>query len=540
MSSDHTTYSMEHWQQLLTQNPLPVMARSHADVCDALKNEDVSLYRLAQLIRPCPVICLHVFAAVNRQRKPGAPRVNNLEHALSLMGLTPLEQLMASLEPIHPLRDLASQRYSQAITASYHAARQALCWYEYLNREASEGVFWSTLFAQMIRWPLWLYAPDAMQRLQDRQAQGGDPSQNEADVLGGTIDELALMMDSHWPLPRIDAHDLELMQSVSGSTWLQLSRVATKPSAQRYTHAPLYDRYLRLLHEDRAIKLIRNGHCGAVMLANRIAQEATHSWYSKGMRRLLRLLALFTSSDLEKAAELSHQAAINTSREQRDWLMPAPAAALLWPTPLHEPKIKPTEAVPASAQDSIQPAPPQRPPARKANPARFKEIYQQLTSAPQEIKDLPQLVDLLGEALFEGMGFDRVVIALPNKERSSLISFRRYGDDSLRFALDLTPASLLRSMMQKPAAIWIKGPSQQAIWSQIPAPFKKLVNHDQFFLRSLFAGSRSAALLFVDMGVSKRPLSDKHYQYFQTLCKAAGPALTHLAQGTKTSRQGSA
>ncbi|WP_426415809.1 HDOD domain-containing protein [Aestuariirhabdus sp. LZHN29] len=534
MSSDNTTRTAEHWQLLLKSKPLPVMERSYRDVVDALKNEAVSLYQLAQLMRPCPVICLHVFAAVNSKRNPDDPRVNNLEHALSLMGLTPLRQLLDTLEPISPHRDAASQYYCHAITTSYHAARQALCWYQHLNREASEAVFWTTLFAQMIRWPLWLHAPDTMHELQQRLAQGGDIYRGEKEVLGCTIDELAQQLDSYWPLPRLDHNDREQFAEVSGEQWLQLSRIAIKPSSQRYTQAPLYDRYLHLLHDHRTIKLIRNGHCGAVMLANLIALKATHSWYSKGMRRLQRLLALFTGTDIENAISLCHKAAIDTSHEERDWLMPAPAAALLWPTPEH--KGHPSTSVPAKAAIGTPlSAPPNQPP-RKANPARFKEIHHKLAHEPQSVSNLPALIDLLGEALYEGLGFDRVVIALPNKERSKLISFRRYGDESLVFTLDLTPPSLMRSMMQKPAALWIKGPQQQAVWSQIPTSFRELIGNEQFFLRSLFAGNRSAALLFADMGASGRPLTDKHYQYFQALCKAAAPTLNHLARSTKASK----
>ncbi|MCL6415626.1 HDOD domain-containing protein [Aestuariirhabdus sp. Z084] len=536
MSSDLEIRTAQDWKTLLESKPLPVMEDSYHKLLGALKDENTSLYSLAQMMKSCPVICLHVLSTVNKSRKPDDSRVINLEHALSLLGLTPLQQLLASLKPINPRHSAASQYYCQAITSSYHAARQAQHWYQELNRETSETAFWTAMFAQMVRWPLWLYAPNKMRQLKAKVASGKNPQTSEEEVLGCTLEELTQLMDTHWPLPQLEAPERQQLSTVSASEWLQLSRIAIKPVLQRFAQAPFYDRYLYLMHDHREIKLIKNGLGGTVTLANMIAEEANHGWYSTRMRRLLRLLALLINRDFEDSADLCHQTAIDISHESMSWLMPPPATALLWPVRQSSiPQANIKQPVASAHKVPKTPSPGVTP--RKANLSHFKAIHQQLIKQPQSVEGLPQLAELLGRALYHGLGFDRVVIALPNKERSRLISFKRFGDDNLHFTLDLTQRSLMQNLMQKPASVWVKGPQQTALWNQIPPAFLRLVANEQFFLRSLFAGERSAGLIFADMGISKRPLSDQHYQYFQALAKASGPVLMHLARKPKPGSQ---
>ncbi|MCX4027591.1 HDOD domain-containing protein [Endozoicomonas sp. SM1973] len=551
METTQPVHGVAAWQQLLKKKALPIPNPTKAALLEAT-TENNTLPPLAAIIRHCPLTAFHIFHQANKNREITYDiRVKSLEHAMAMLGVDAIKMFINSVSSFDPLTDdLQANCLIKEVSNSLHAAHQAQYWFKQKTRKTSEEVFWSALFFNVTRWALALQIPKQMQLIQ--QCGGKHVQAIERQVLGCTISTLQLALDDYWSLPCISHHAWEQFRATKPSSWIAMSRFGRQKPEHGYTQASerAERRFQDKKEQDPQFRLLLGTPAAFIFWANALAQCSRFSWFSMNSSRLSGLMAALLNKGWDKTTQTIHQEAVNLSHKLTYGYGPAPAVGLVNSDVLyHEPKLmktqkKPSPAAPSQTTEAKPTTPLVKPIPAPATPhsiaekqgdiTHFEQIVENLKDHPERYPTLASLIDILTEAIIEGLAYERLIIALTNKERTRLKSYRCYPKtEKVQFEIILATAPFFNDLLKKQQTIWVKGKEQPDIWAKIPGPFKKAVGHDHFMLQTLTMPRKAIGMLYVDMPYSNSLFKVADFRYLQALGNACRITLLSMAQSKK-------
>lgn len=584
MSSAFQPKGLDNWLNILDEHLLPVLPARAYKISRLVKDPEVSLYDIADVLGSDPVMRMHLVRECNRQHKDHAVgTLSNTHHCVAMLGLDKVLILLrqfkaAKGDPKEP-KDFY---YFQALSQSLHAAEQAASWAQFRNQPNADQIYLASLMYGVPMWCLWRFAHKEMQIINTLFQREQIPLQEaEQAVLGCSREDIAKGLAKRWHFPDAIQTALDQKQLPSTTFLLRCAR-----NAQR-------DQHFKMPNKTPDGKLV-NTPALTIALSNNLAQEASRSWYSPQTRRCLGVIAAYLDQPLDEVTLLAKQTALKTSRQ---WLLPgieSPASNLIWPpqprkrrrikreqlalavaklsgskakvttktTPVPKPPPQPgkqakaigihSEHLPEGLDhNSIMSAPRPMAPQRTVSQFpgfvsrekrnEFEDGLRKLVLQPDYFSTEFEAIRFLVDLLYQCSNLERVLVALDDKKLHKLKAYYALGcDDSPKLQnveINLQPSNLFTQILAKPAGVWISPERKSSLSGLVPGTFKQASHSDEFFLMSVFNQRGSYGVFYADKGLRDQSgLSEAEYKIFKAACTTCSKHLIARAKRAAAKR----
>jgi HDOD domain len=570
----------EGWANYLVTKPLPSPFKVGQKVIRTLEKKSIPYAHLAKHVNKDPILAFYVMSHANDSQLEDTPSSKTLAHAISMIGLEKLVELIHE-QPFKAisLKNITSFYYLRTLSTSLYAGHLGKAIAKRKGKGNPEDLYWSSLFLGTPLWYLWRFATPEMRLV--RYAIRSNyklPKIAEQEVLGGTIVEVTAALSHKLNLPSLALTCYDPDKQLSLKQWATIAR-SFSPEG------------MPLKIDDREINLLMQSPHFIVMLANLIAHYSSYCWYSRATLRAQRILANYLNCSLDEAIQLTHVAAADMSRAHPMPGVMQPAAKLFVPprkrtkaqmkcelshfqsdtfatkdqktanvpkqeqAPSNMPNQNKTAVSPSQEQarkntleDDRQKqekvATQKQPEAQTgiAQSAEKKEalsqnpLYTELTNImanrPQEFTDLHELMNAATQGIAYGIELERASVGLISKDGSRFKNYYSVGcqnHESLKnFESQIVKGTIFEKLSARPASIWVKPSSDKKILDLIPMNFKSANDSKEFFLMSVFVSKKPVAIFFAD-NADNQTLTEAQYKQFKYLCSAVTTSLQHQA-----------
>ncbi len=544
------------WAQLLLAKMLPTPFKIGQIVTTKLRHESLPYQSIAQQLNNDPVLSFYIMNEANKGRPTGNPTSKTLDHAISMIGTDQLQGLIPKLPfKAASSKDISAFYFIRVLSSSLYAAHLGRAISLRKKKGNPEDVYWSSLFLGVPAWYLWYFATPEMRLVRYAiRSNFKAATQAESEVLGCTVKDIAQAVVQMLHLPDAVRAAYEENQQPSLKQWIQLAHSTPDKGSPQ----PLDDRDLSLLTQKTHY---------LAMLANMVAYNVTHDWYSRACLRSQRILASCLNCSLDEAIRFSHEVAADMSRAHPIPGIMLPAAKLFLPprlrsksagAPTAKDAAKTKQQAPMganststnTASETVKAQKPlKKPAAIETKPAKVQTdksspavnpIFSELTSImlnrPEEFIDLHELMNAATQGIAYGLDTKRAMVALVNKDNSRLkvyysVGCRQHGEMA-GFDSPIVGATVFGKLCERPASLWLKPSSSSKLNNLVPMNFKQVIEVDEFFLMSVFVNKNPVAIFYTD-NYQSTPMSEEQYKQFKYLCGAVSHALTHLANSKK-------
>lgn len=562
-----TAKPIKEWLIQLTRNPLPILPHTGANLLKQLQDPNIALNQVANVVGQDPILTLHVLRQANRLNKNKHTDITNINHAIAILGLSNVQKLSRNI-PISK-KDFTDKTYLNYLTSvmrSLHAAEQAKSWANKRAYHAPDDIYLAALLFGVPMWCLWQFANHEMNLIEHLISKERIPKIDaEKTVLGCSTEKICHALAKVWNLPEVVR---DAMNKKNQPSHRFIISTAKKAAGTAFPELPAYD--------PNGVAI--NSPAVQVMLANWLATETDIDWYSRQTTRCMRVASAFLRmSELDThhhsqiiALRVSRQFPIPGIASPANHLLLLPSKAIRRTIKLsqltqateqlsqnwekvesgqfesfadiiaEENKQKAAAAPPTStkvqdkAQGALRKAAATNKPAQEIDVGMLKDFINALKTAPEEFSNVNELMDMVCQTLRYGIGLERVVAGLLNKNHTEIQGFHQCGADEYprlcSFNVNLKPTNLFTKLVRQSAAVWIDPTNNGKALSQVPGSFKACNDSDHFFLHSIFYGSRPVAIIYADQGPGDAAaLKEDHYKTFKLVCNAINQCLAHQA-----------
>lgn len=519
LTSDIEPRPLTAWLELLEPMAAPVDAGVRDEVLKLLASGGNTAVAAQRMLRD-PALVLLLFREANRALARYDREAHTLEHALGLLGVGRVQQLLQkvpTLDPAHPSAAL----YRAALLRSHHAAAQARLWADGTGLWPAEEVFWSTLLSWSPLWLLCLEAGPAVAAMGETRArQGAISPARIAELIGCSHSALCAALAERWQLPQMSRLSWQPKASGTFRQWVALEHAA------RLDDAPVIP--------TRELSELCHHPALVVALANILAEEADWDWYSRRCLRLLSIAATACRRPLATIIGYVHQTAAAVSREHSGGGLHTPGAKLLsyWrQARLWVPDKPPAQEPAKSAAQAAAPAD-AAPAATSSGDAVLLAATVKQLRDPTRAGGVRETLELAVQALHRGAGFRRVAVLFvrPNGELQTVLSAGAEQAPALRqFRFESKNSQLLTQLLGKPVCLLVDNDNHAKYWPHLPAPLRAAIACDNFALMSVFAQQRAVALIYVDNAPGAIVAAQRQHTLFKQLCQLVGTALSRPA-----------
>ncbi len=482
--------AVERWVQRLSGAPIPVLQPT-LDRLAQLKarEDDVRPRELSEAVLHDPMLTLTVLRFLRRHRSSRMlADITTVEHAIMMLGVSPFFTFFANLQPVERLLredETALKGLFGVVARARHAALHAREWARIRHDIESDEVIIATLLHDMAEMLLWCFAPRLAEAVQARA--NADPAlrsaEVQAEVLGFRLNDLQLALAKIWDLP------------------------------------PLLTSLMDDYHADRP--RARN-----VILAVNLARHSAHGWENAALPDDLADIRRLTGRTAPEVRQRAFLTALEAARDQ-DWYGVHAPATWLPPYPVN------TEAPGGTNGPQVSPALLRqvlRLLEGSDDHALLNNSGDALRTRPDPRQMLPVLVSLAMHGLFKGAGFGRLAY-LETTADGSLARARYLGgmSESANLGGVELPVSaehfpLIERLSSLPA-LWWRGEADELPFAALPAPWRRVVHADGFFLAPVGAAAGAHGLLYADAGGTRVPGEAQ----FEALREVADRLAAHLA-----------
>lgn len=522
----------EDWGRYLSTKTLPSPFRVGKLVLKAIGEKDLSYANLAEQLNSDPVLSYYIMSKANQEKPDSNPTSKTLDHAISMIGMESLIQIIKTL----PFQDSSSEDiksfyFVRTLSTSLYAAHlgRAICHAKKIGHE--EDIFWSSLFLGVPVWAMWRFATPEMRLI--RYAIRNNfklPPVAEKEVLGCTLFEASAAMIQTLGLSDLVKDCYNPRHQLSHKQWISIAKLIDKEGNYKRPS------------EDKELLMRMQTPQFMVLLSNMIAHYSTHDWYSRSTLRSQRILAAFLKVPLVVAIRITHQAAAEMSRAHPMPGVMLPAAKLFL-DPRKRTKASRSEqkkadeaSVPAtenSDQSALQP--PKQKEAASLENSIFKEVTDIMQLKPMEFSDLHEVMNAASQGIAYGLNLEHTAVSLINKDATRLKNYYTVGcrenKELQSFETPIIRNTIFHKLIEKPASVWVKPNGSDKVAKLIPMNFKQVIEVDEFILMSVFVGKRAVAIFYADNNGD--PITEHQYKRFKFMCGAVSNALLHQANAKK-------
>ncbi|MCP4982572.1 MAG: HDOD domain-containing protein [Gammaproteobacteria bacterium] len=454
---------------------IPALEISHREALETLEDHSKTVADLADIIALDPGMSLSLFHDVNSKLQDGGKnRVDSVHAALSLLGDSAIADLVMQhkvLNETHPYAP-GRQAYHQLMSRTYHLLAQLGHFVSSQGISAIHEIRTAALLHNVGEFCACLFDLDKYRQYQAKFLDMGSDANSAKPVFGFDFHELGRVYAEKSNLPALVTESLD--QNI------------------------LTGRKARL-----------------IQLAADVSHQAEVGWYHSSMKATEGVCSAYLNQSLNGFYKHLQTVAIESAHHcPFDDVLPAAARLIMMPDP-------------ATAKSDVP-----VPSKQQADGQDFENRIKALLETAQPTQ--AQILDLLLSHLHDDLHLTRVVLMLLSADKSKLGTRAGKGISKhspiRNLTIDISNASLLKSLIGKPQALWIEPGDYHKYEASLPAKFKASFLHESFFLMSLHVSGKSVGMIFCDRAQAVTRLDKISYIKFKSAIMLISKALTHLAK----------
>lgn len=468
--------SVDEWVSRIKEHDMPVFGRTVQEVRTVTEDDMASTARLSRAVLQDAALTTKVLKLSNSVLfNPSRQSVNTISRAIVVLGFDLVGQIVLSIQLIDAL--LAGGLRDRVVTEMarcFHAAVQARTAARSKSSKVSEEVFIAALLGRVGEMAFWCFGGEKAEQLDAAMSARphAKPEEVQMEVLGFRLSSITVALAKDWNLGPL------------------VAAAAQPPS-----------------HPDTDQK--------AVMLGYKLAHAVENGWECAEARAALAEYAEHTGLSLNDITEELTQNASEAGRVAAQF--GADEAARLIPMPKGD-----LAAVEAEIAEMHDPAP---------DPMLQLKILRDLSMLLGGKPSLNDVLQLVLEGIYRGLGMSRAVFALQTADRSKVIGKVALGRDAdklaarFAFPLDQRPGEIINLLFVKASPIWLQGD---------PAPSIKLdrleaiTGQRDCMLAPIIAANRVIGFFYADRS-PKNPPNEETWQGFLHFAQQASLSFQHVA-----------
>lgn len=396
--------SVGEWMIRIREQEMPALGATVALVRAVAEDENASTAKLAQAILQDAAMTARVLKLANSAfYNPARQNISTISRAIVVLGLDVVSNMAIAIRLVDGLvAGGVRMRVIEEMAHGFHAAVMARSLMRLRKDSHGEEVFIAALLSRVGEMAFWAFGGHTAERL-DAVLEGGALSADEAQqvVLGFKLRQLSLGLAREWKL---------------GALLLSVLEGGRKPGVPEQ----------------------------AIQFARRLATQAREGWDAPATRALISEVAGFTGVAGDTLVE---ELVAGTQEAARIASCFGVAEAVRF-IPL--PRDLVIEAEPALA-------------AVESDPMLQLRILRELSGLIASGAPLNEILGLVLEGVYRGVGFDRVLFAMLTPNRQQLLGKAGLGKgiESLRqrfiFSLGAEQGELFNAFFNHPRAMLIEG-----------------------------------------------------------------------------------
>lgn len=475
--------NINKWVELAINEPVPVLNYTIKELRNLCRKEDIPLKEITHVVERDPGLVVHILRnANNRPKARLSTEVTHVHQAFRLMGTDQLIKLPDALPAINDaLEEPAKSRLLATFNRAYHAARIATDWAATRNDMTPDEVFAAAELHFLGEMIIAMHAPELLEKITKLRVNDHIASEEaQYMVLGFTFNELTQKIAEKLNFP---------------------SLVTEALSAENAKYPRAY----------------------GIMLGVQLARNISHEgWYSKRTFYLQNKIAEWMDITVDEVIARSHYIAAEAARETPQY--DTPADARLLPLIIETTEIKNVEEDDQNQENAAICLIPQL--------SLLRDAIQNITQLSPKDVSKEDFIQHVVSSMHDGIGLNRVVFCLYNKENKSLQGNILKGAENdpvfNRFKIDIGESDIFSHLISKPQAVLMNESTRTKYWPLVSTDFQKLINTNSFVAMSIFIKNKPYGLFYADRHTSTCQIEDRSYNYFKTLCSHATKVLEQI------------
>lgn len=486
-------HGLQQWMAQLNKAELPAMAVVVHDLLRLSQSETASIKQLAEVLLRDASLTSKVLRVSNSVYcNPGREIVKTISRAVVVIGFDQVRMIGLSVSLLDGLlRDAPRQQLQSLLARSFHGAMQARNLADYIALPEKEEIFIATLLRNLGEMAFWSNGGEQAEMLADAlSVPGVDQDKTVRRMLGTGFDQLTLGLLKTWNMGEI-------------GQLIQASRTAKGPAAR------------------------------AVTLGAEIAEAAYQGWASAEVQALLKPVAELTGTTVEEAMQqmlASADEAVNVAgscanADLRAWI---PRTDDL---PLDLSELLQMDAVPAqSARAAVQDA------LLQPNLDMLKLSLQNMSLMVKSPINIENTLNGVINGLHLGAGLERVMLAVLADNQTRFRARRVAGKGTQSWPQDFNlpcvdgEQHIFSFALSNHEAIWIGSPAAASLQDLVTPAITAWLGQGMFFIAPVLAGQRQIGVLYADMRLSGRALTESQFSAFKRFATLTGDCLQALSK----------
>lgn len=469
--------NLGEWVTFIREQEMPALGATVALIHSVTEDEKSPTGKLAQAILQDAAMTAKVLKLANSALyNPARHGVSTISRAIVVLGFNAVAEIAIAIRIIDSL--LAGgvrQRVVDEMARVFHAAVQARALAALRRDGRSEEVFIAALLSRVGEMAFWCFGGRLAQRLDAALAAGQADEDAQMGVLGFRLRQLSQGLAREWKLGPL------LLSVLDGS-----------------------------------------GRAGvaeqAILYGQRFAVEVESGWDTPAIDKLVQGLSNFTGLSPEAMREELAANSVEAARiaayfgvAEAAELIPRPVAAAV------AAKVDADEVPPAAV-------------AMEPDPQLQLRILREISGRIAAGAALNEILQLVLEGIYRGVGFDRVLFALLTPNRLQLIGKTSLGAgaEALRqafiFSLDGTAGDLFNEFFRNPRAMCF-GPGQTPPGIRIDR-LLQVTDAPHACIAPILAQGRPIGLFYADRPNAAQAIDDERFEAFQLFAQQVSLAVT--------------
>lgn len=475
-----TESKLDKWVNHLSQRELPIFKYSLIAITTITAREDSSSSELASAILKDINLTARILRISNSYiYNPSNTRVNTITHAVMLLGFNLVRDLSISLALIDTLLTGDREEHVMKLMArTFHAAVQAREIASLCEDESPEEIFIATLLYNIGELTFCCVNSHAAEKLMTSRLLSTDQNYEkmQTQVLGFTFKQLTERLTQDWQLSNL-----------------------------------LRD----TLHEETN----KDNRCQHILRGNAIALAAEHGWQSPETDKEITKLSKHINKDFKKTTQFIHENvedAVHVAEEfgARDAAKYIPSLT--------------TQSAKQNLPEELEEQGQYLSPDHMLQLSILRELSSMLNKKPA----LNNILTMVLEGIYRGIGMDRTSLVFIDPTRTSARAKTTVGIDSQTFQknfnveIDMTTPNLLQQVLIYNRSYWVKDDAEGK--QLVNQSLRNVVKAKTFFIAPITVDDSTLGVFYADRFPSGRPLDAESYQSFQHFAQEACIALKFI------------
>lgn len=468
---------LARWIARIREQDMPALGATVALIHAITDDEKASTGRVAQVVLQDAAMTAKVLKLANSALfNPSRQPISTISRAVVVLGFNAVVEMAVSIRLVDAL--LAGgvrKRVIGEMARAFHAAVQARSISALRKDGRSEEVFIAALLSRVGEMAFWCFGETAAQRLDAAlDAGGGTPEEAQLAILGFRLRQLSAGLACEWKLG-------PLLQSV-------LDGAGRGGAAEQ-----------------------------AVALAQRLAIEVENGWDAAPSRRVIAEIAAFTGVPADTLREDLAEIGRDAARIVGYFGAPEVSRQI----PQAGPQVEETAEAPLLEPD----------------PQLQLRILREISGRIAAGASLNEILNLVLEGIYRGVGFDRVLFALLSQNGRQLIGKAALGAgaETLRqrfiFSLDDTPRDLVNEFFRRPGALRLE-PDREL--SGLRSDRLQLVTGGPLAcVAPILVQGRAIGMFYADRLNTAGGIDDESFEAFQLFAQQVSLAVSSVAAGQR-------